>query len=242
MHIMSNVPTFIAAIAAVSLAGCTAAAGTPRVPGNKPAPDTYMAVGTEPGWTLEITPDRLNYHGDYGETKIAVPNPGARASMNGRAYVTDRLSVVVKHAPCSDGMSDRRYADTVRITADGKTVKGCGGAILAPDTLAGTNWTFVSIAGKPVSPDRPTSLAFEGDRMSGSAGCNRFGGGYAADGKTLTPGPLASTMMACPGAGMEQERAFFDLMEGPVTLDFPANGALVLTGKDGKTAVLRRVI
>ncbi|MEI4506751.1 META domain-containing protein [Sphingopyxis sp. CCNWLW253] len=226
----------------LALAACAPAAETPpQGPGEQPAA-AYMALGTEPGWTLEITPSRLNYDGDYGETKIMVPNPGAKPSTNGRTYTTDRLSVVVRQAPCSDGMSDRRYSDSVRVVADGKALQGCGGKILPPDTLAGSNWTFVSIGGVPVAADRPTSLQFDGNRLSGSAGCNRFSGGYSVDGGTLKAGPLMATEMACPGAGMTQEAAFFKLMASPVSLTFADDGTLILTGSEGRTAVLRRVI
>ncbi|RYD40653.1 MAG: META domain-containing protein [Sphingomonadales bacterium] len=223
----------------LALAACAPAAETPpQAPGDQPA--AYMALGTEPGWTLEITPSRLNYDGDYGETKIMVPNPGAKPSANGRTYMTDRLSVVIEQAPCSDGMSDRRYADTVRVVADRKTLKGCGGKILPPDTLAGSNWTFVSIGGIPVTSDRPTALQFDGERLSGSAGCNRFSGRYTAADGTLTAGPLMATEMACPG--MELEQAFFKLMASPVSLTFADEGTLTLTGSEGQTAVLRRAI
>jgi heat shock protein HslJ len=225
----------------LALAACAPTAETPpQGPGDRPA--AYMALGTEPGWTLEITPSRLNYDGDYGETKIMVPNPGAKPSANGRTYTTDRLSVVVQQAPCSDGMSDRRYSDTVRVVADGKALQGCGGKILPPDTLAGSNWAFVSIGGVSVAADRPTSLQFDGNRLSGSAGCNRFSGSYSVDGGTLKAGPLIATEMACPGAGMTQEAAFFKLMAAPVSLTFADDGTLILTGSDGRTAVLRRVI
>ncbi len=223
----------------LALAACTPAAETPpQGPGDQPA--AYMALGTEPGWTLEITPSRLNYDGDYGETKIMVPNPGAKLSTNGRTYTTDRLSVVVQQAPCSDGMSDRRYSDSVRVVADGKTLQGCGGKILPPTELAGTNWSFVSIGGVPVAADRPTALQFNGNRLSGSAGCNRFSGTYAVDGGTLKAGPLMATEMACPG--MELEQTFFTLMTSPVSLTFADDGTLILTGAGGKTAVLRRSI
>jgi heat shock protein HslJ len=224
----------------VPLAACAPAAGNLQPP--VAIDPVYMAIGTEPGWTLEITPERLNYAGDYGETKIAVPNPGATPSMNGKSYAGGRLSVVIKHATCSDGMSDRRYADTVRVIADGKTLTGCGGVILPPDTLAGSNWIFVSIGGVPVAAGRPTSLAFDGARLSGSAGCNRFSGSYTADGRTLTAGPLMATEMACPGAEMTQEQAFFKLMAGPVRIGFPTDGTMEITGADGQTAVLKRVI
>ena len=223
----------------LALAACAPVADTPpQGPGDQPA--AYMALGTEPGWTLEITPSRLNYDGDYGKTKIMVPNPGAKSSSNGRSYATDRLSVVIQKTKCSDGMSDRLYSDTVRVVADGKSVQGCGGAVLSPDTLAGSNWTFVSIGGKPVTSDRPTSLQFDGDRMSGSAGCNRFSGRYSATDDTLTAGPLMATEMACPG--MEVEQSFFKLMATPVRLTFADDGTLLLTGSEGRTAVLRRVI
>jgi heat shock protein HslJ len=223
----------------LALAACTPAAETPPLgPGERPA--AYMALGTEPGWTLEITPSRLNYNGDYGETKIMVPNPGAKPSFNGERYVTDRLKVDITHTECSDGMSDRRYRDTVTVTADGKTVKGCGGKILTPTELAGTNWSFASIGGVAVAADRPTALQFDGNRLSGSAGCNRFSGTYSVDGGTLKAGPLMATEMACPG--MELEQAFFKLMATPVSLTFADDGMLILTGSDGRTAMLKRVI
>lgn len=226
----------------VALAACVPAA-TPEAPGEAPAPSrVYMALGTEPGWTLEITPERLNYAGDYGETAIRVANPGARPSFNGERYVTDRLTVDVTHAECNDGMSDRRYRDTVMVTAGGKTVKGCGGPILPPATLAGTSWTFVSIDGAPVAADRPTSLQFDADRMGGSAGCNRFGGSYTVKDGLLTVGPMMATLMACPDPEMAQEAAVIDLLKVPVGVSFPADGTMVLTGKGGKTAMLKRAI
>ena len=223
-----------------ALSGCMPADETPpQTPGSTPVA-AYMALGTEPGWTLEITPSRLNYDGDYGETKIMVPNPGAKPHAGGERYVTGRLTVDIARGECRDGMSDRRSADTVTVTADGKTVKGCGGKILPPSELAGTNWTFVSIGGVAVAADRPTSLQFDGNRLSGSAGCNRFSGTYSVDGGTLKAGPLMATEMACPG--MELEQAFFKLMATPVSLTFAGDGTLILTGENGKTAALRRVI
>src|SRR3546814_4452073 len=94
----------------------TLAACAVEVPPETPPPPAaaYMALGTEPGWTLEITPDRLNYDGDYGETKIVVANPGARPSVNGERYVTDRLAVDVTHAECSDGMRSEEHTSELQ--------------------------------------------------------------------------------------------------------------------------------
>src|SRR3546814_1690769 len=91
----------------------TLAACAVEVPPETPPPPAaaYMALGTEPGWTLEITPDRLNYDGDYGETKIVVAKPGARPSVNGERYVTARDRKSTRHAESHDRMSDRRAHD-----------------------------------------------------------------------------------------------------------------------------------
>lgn len=227
-------------LALPALAACAPVADAPQTPGAAPA--AYMALGTEPGWTLEITPERLNYVGDYGESRIAVPNPGGEVLPHGSRYVTDRLVVDIGRSECSDGMSDRRYANTVKVTADGKALSGCGGAVLPPYALAGSNWTFVSIGDVAVAGDRPTELHFDGTRLSGSAGCNRFSGSYTQHGRKLTAGPLAATKMACPGAGMAQEDAFFKLMSGPVQISFPADGTMILTGAGRQSVVLERVI
>lgn len=231
----------LAALAPLLISGCVPTSDAPpQSPGGTPSAGAYFALGTEPGWTLEITPARLNYAGDYGETKINVANPGARPSFNGERYVTDRLSVDVTHSACNDGMSDRRYADSVTVTADGKTVKGCGGIVLPPSDLAGTRWTFVSIGGVDVARDRPTSLRLDGSSLNGSAGCNRISGPYTSDGKRLTAGPLVATRMACPGAGMAQEQAFMALMAKPVSLRFTPEGRMILVGEGGASAVLAR--
>lgn len=232
---------FAAAILVATLSACVPN-GNPQSPGDAPVADAYFALGTEPGWALEITRDRINYTGDYGATKIMIANPGARPGFNGERYVTDRLVIDVTHGLCSDGMSDRRYADAVTVTADGKTVKGCGGAILPPADLAGTSWTILSIGGKNVASEFPTALAFDGKRLSGSAGCNRIAGDYTSDGKRMTVGPLMMTRMACPAPAMEQEQAFASLLSGTVSLRFTPEGQMVLMGAGGVSAVLARVI
>jgi uncharacterized lipoprotein YbaY/heat shock protein HslJ/uncharacterized lipoprotein NlpE involved in copper resistance len=44
----------------------------------------------------------------------------------------------------------------------------------------------------------------ENGRVAGTGGCNRFSGGYEIDGKKITFGAMATTMMACPdGKGVD---------------------------------------
>lgn len=111
------------------LLAATAACAYPAAVTNPPAPaqETYRALGQEPGWALLIANGRIDYTGDYGETKINVPRPDPRTTFNGHRYETQRLIVDVTHSRCNDGMSGHAYADTVMVIADGKTVRGCGG-------------------------------------------------------------------------------------------------------------------
>ena len=50
-------------------------------------------------------------------------------------------------------MSDKRYPQTVRAVVDGRTLNGCGGGVLPPETLAETSWAIVAIDGESVSGD-----------------------------------------------------------------------------------------
>ncbi|MEA3061392.1 MAG: heat shock protein HslJ [Sphingomonadales bacterium] len=91
------------------------------------AGERYEALGNEPGWHLAIHDGRIDYVGDYGETRISVARPDPRPSINGRRYYAGRLTVDVTFGPCNDAMSGRAYAERVMVTADGRTVQGCGG-------------------------------------------------------------------------------------------------------------------
>jgi uncharacterized membrane protein len=92
-----------------------------------PEAASYRAVGQEPGWTLAIVGARIDYVGDYGETRISVPRPDPRTTFNGRRYETGRLTVDITYARCNDAMSGHGYEHQVMVTADGRTVRGCGG-------------------------------------------------------------------------------------------------------------------
>ncbi len=229
-------------LAAAGLAGCAMNDAPPPDDGTAPpADEPYRAIGTEPGWALTIGGGEMAYEGDYGETHITVPTPDPRTTFNGHRYETARLTVDVTHAACSDGMSDRRYPDTVTVTADGKTVKGCGGLAPAGETgamLEDTHWTIEAIDGEPVTLDRPTDIEFTADRVQGRAGCNSFGGQYRIADGVLTTDRVISTKMACMGGGMEVENAFFAIIAGPATVQ--KQGDRLMISSDAGTVKLRK--
>jgi heat shock protein HslJ len=110
------------------------------------------------------------------------------------------------------------------------------------NSLAGTSWALVSY-GDLSSPTAAasgveTSLVFGTDgQVSGSMGCNGFGGDYSVSGDTLTFGSLISTMMACDEPRMTQESAAFAVMNGKTTYNL--NGSsLTITSTDGAKVLL----
>jgi heat shock protein HslJ len=230
----------VATLAAFALTGCmTVRAGDdPRPPADT---GSYLALGTPPGWTLEITSAQLNYAGADGATRVAEANPGARTTFNGRRYQGARMTVDITHGACSDAMSDRRYADRVTVALDGATYAGCGGATLPPADLADTRRRMRSIDGASVDPTVATSVAFDGTTMTGSAGCNRFSAPYASDGTRLSAGPIVATRMACVGPAQAQEDAAFAILGAPVTIRFANDGSMILMGAGGRSIVLESV-
>ena len=69
----------------------------------------------------------------------------------------------------------------------------------APDTLAGTSWTAIFVAGQPVAPDHAPTAIFTAAEVAGTTGCNSYGGGYTYTDGTITFQPMRMTMMACIG-------------------------------------------
>lgn len=107
--------------------------------------------------------------------------------------------------------------------------------------LAGDEWAVFEINGAGIVPNSTPTIKFEEGRVFGAGSCNRFMGGYtvAADGLTLEMSQMASTMMACPDALMQQEGAFLKTL-GAVTGYSVADGVLTLKTTDGQTIRAKR--
>ncbi len=214
-----------------ALASCASIPPAPQ------ADTSYRAIGTEPFWSVTIADGQMVYDSPDGP-RLAVPAPAPRTSFNGHRYETPRLTMDVTHGQCSDGMSDRTYADTVRVTVDGRELRGCGGAITQSADLAGTKWAITAIDGSPVSGE-DYFLSFADGRMNGKAGCNSFSGDYSASGDMLRPGDLASTRMACPSERMAHEAKALAVLRGPVRIEQKPGDTLLLRSEAG-TLTLRR--
>jgi uncharacterized membrane protein len=87
------------------------------------------ALGTEPFWSLAISPERIVFTGE-GRPDFETPNPGAR--IEGElavfsAHAPSGLPLTIRLTPgkCSDGLSDWVYPLAVEVTLGPETLKGC---------------------------------------------------------------------------------------------------------------------
>jgi heat shock protein HslJ len=200
----------------------------------------YKAVGTEPGWSLTVRAARMDYAGDYGEVNIAEPTPPDFRAAHG-TYRSGKLKVTISPGPCSDGMSDLTYRQTVRVTADGRTVSGCGGGTIAANTLAGTSWSVVSVNGRPVPAAGEYYVQFSDKVLSAKFGCNAMGGQYRVNGDHLAVGNLEQTLMGCPEPSASFEREASGLLRSNVRVEKIGGERLRLVSEAG-TIELKRAI
>jgi putative lipoprotein len=88
---------------------------------------------------------------------------------------------------------------------------------LADEPLRETYWKLMELNGKPVTvadQQQEAHLVFrtEGNRLTGSGGCNRLMGGYTVTGNAMHFGGIAGTRMACQH-GMDTEQAFLQTLD-----------------------------
>jgi heat shock protein HslJ len=105
-------------------------------------------------------------------------------------------------------------------------------AAKTPD-LANTAWVLSSLPGHALKPDALPTARFEGGRVAGTDGCNRYTAPYTATGSALQVGPRgASTMMACAPEVMKQAEAFMGALTKASTFRM-VDGQLQLLAADG---------
>lgn len=89
----------------------------------------FRALGNEPGWSLVIRPDRIDWVTDYGATRSSFANPELRE--RGALEVWEagegalRLRVEIGPGPCLDA-SGRSFPATVTVLQGDRRLPGCG--------------------------------------------------------------------------------------------------------------------
>lgn len=86
-------------------------------------------LGTEPFWSVAITPTQLKYDGVDRPLQTATnPGPVVQGTTAVFTAMTDQnnaLVVTLMDTDCSDGMSDRLYPLTAKVEISGETLSGC---------------------------------------------------------------------------------------------------------------------
>lgn len=206
-----------------------------------------ICFGNEPSWRLDLPGD--------GEARFSLPDgqsmrfrgresriePRKESIWRGRIRGGGELVAFLKDGACSDGMSDTVHPLSINLSLpDGRHYAGCCRVPAAPAptaTLEGADWRLLVLPGKTVPGGNGAPTArFEGGRVSGFSGCNRFMGNYTVDRDKLTVGTLAGTMMACPEPAMAVEKAFLSSLSGTLTPSVAGN-RLSLTPVAGGNAL-----
>jgi heat shock protein HslJ len=211
---------------------------------------TYRAIGTEPFWDLEIGRD-LVFTDRGNDLRVVQPAPPPIQGTTFTTYRTQRLDVRITHTPCSDGMSDRRYPDTVQVYVDRQLYRGCGAPIaffsqigedgqpndpgLPAMDLRGTNWRVTAINGRPTPPSN-YYINFMPDRIGAKFGCNSLGAGYTQNGNILDTDAVIATRMACPDMRFENQGS--RILERPMTVSGVGN-RLTLSNQAGTIDLIR---
>jgi heat shock protein HslJ len=191
-------------------------------PDSVPALDTTPIAAAPPAVgtfrLLAVEDTILTLRWDYDERRVSVRTPTVEATTGGRQYRfmhSDTSYVIsIRDSACADAMSGHQYPATVTVAIGTRTLSGCGGE---PGSLIrGAEWVVDSLDALPLVPGSAITMQFSPDgRITGSAGCNRFGGNYTVNGNDLTTSQVAVTRKACGTDIDRQEILFLSYLEKP---------------------------
>lgn len=215
-----------------------------------------ICFGNEPSWSLKfgergraqlLLPEQkpLDYRGRETRLDFLKERAWRGKPTSGKG---GELVAFLRESACSDGMSDTTHPVTVRVSLpDARLLAGCcriASSASAPVPLAfeGPTWQLAAPgtqgAGVGAIEKRPVTALFEGGRVSGFSGCNRFMGAYTLDRDSVLIGPLAGTMMACPDPEMAIEKTFLGALTGTLRYAISAD-QLTLTPASGTPLVFQ---
>ena len=107
------------------------------------------------------------------------------------------------------------------------------------DSLAGSEWVPVEIAGEVIAEGSRAMLQFGAEgKAAGNAGCNRFSGDFTVGDGAIGFGPMAVTRMMCPPEMMAVERAFLAALAASAGY---ARDGITLELRDAGGAVVMRL-
>lgn len=250
----------LAAVASMTLASCSSSryltdtsTGTlantswflTNLNGQSPMPGSRVTINFENGM-LSGSDGCNNYHASYtlNAGKLSLDKNIAATMMACPEPVMQQASAFIQAL---------READALKREGSQLILADAGGKTLATFTkqsgdLSGTSWIVTaSNNGKQavvgVVNDTTLTVIFgAGGKLSGSAGCNSYTGGYQVSGKNITIESLASTRKMCvkPAGIMEQEAQFMKALATVASFQFDGKGLSLRTADDALAVMLVR--
>jgi uncharacterized membrane protein len=95
----------------------------------------FRAVGHDPGWTLEVLAERLEFLGGYELAMVSTPRPASRPApatgetVYSAATEAHRIVVYVRESECLDVPSGRLFEARVEVELNGTAYRGCGQSV-----------------------------------------------------------------------------------------------------------------
>jgi heat shock protein HslJ len=179
----------------------------------------------------------LERRGD-GVSQLGITELGDRVQVraghiDGTRIVIDTVQAGSKDAACCPGQKFRRVFELSEGTLREVTTEDRGRVSSAD--LSGTTWVLAEFApDAAVTRGVNVTLVVNGEKLSGSGGCNRYNAGIVdleAPG-SVRIGPVAGTRKACHGASMAVESRFLTALGRVNRFSFVA-GKLALSWSRG---------
>ncbi|SDY58462.1 META domain-containing protein [Hymenobacter psychrophilus] len=181
----------------------------------------FVATGTEPFWSLELTPGQMRFRTVAGADSLLLPLPAPSQAQDAPVLryraktAAEELIITIAQRPCQNAMSGEMLPYTVTVqaqTAAQPTVRsfaGCGRYL--GDYRLHDLWALESMDGQAVvaaqfGQKKPyLELNLTTEQVLGFSGCNGLGGSLTPERAGLRFGTLRGTMMACPALAFEQK-------------------------------------
>jgi heat shock protein HslJ len=128
--------------------------------------------------------------------------------------------------------------DKLEVSTAGTTISLTDRETAEPDlALDGTKWSLSSVITGDVAAHQAGSerawLTLNGERVTGSSGCNEFQGMVARDTGSLTFGELATTRRACTGDAAKLETTLLNSLKGELSYELDGNSLKLRRSGDG---------
>jgi putative lipoprotein len=225
----------------------------------------FECTGNEPFWRVEANDatakmtrpaaqgiEERVFQGGFGRVDYLQPPWTVWRGVETKEPIAV-LVAAIREESCQDSMSGEAFDHRAIVSLPGEgPLAGCCRAVAeegqtpavapeaAKDEIYGRSWFLEQMEGRK-TPDPPRLFIASDGKVSGSAGCNQFGGQAAVAGGSLRLGPLISTRRACADQElMDREQRFLGALERARSWRIEQGRLLLLNAEGAELLRFRR--